>query len=48
MNHDGSAGAIVTGKLEVREAAAKLPGERPEEVVEANLSEDKTELEEIG
>jgi type I restriction enzyme S subunit len=37
---------IVTGKLDVREAAAKLPEEKPEEVVEADLSEDETELEE--
>jgi type I restriction enzyme S subunit len=38
---------IVTGKLDVREAAAKLPEENPEEVVEADLSEDESELEEI-
>ena len=38
---------IVTGKLDVREAAAKLPEEKPEEVVESDLSEDETELEEI-
>jgi type I restriction enzyme S subunit len=37
---------IVTGKLDVREAAAKLPDETPEEIVEADLSEDETELEE--
>jgi len=39
---------IVTGKLDVREAAAKLPEEKAEETVEADLSEDETELEEIG
>ena len=38
---------IVTGKLDVREAAAKLPEEKAEEIVEADLSEDETELEEI-
>lgn len=37
---------IVTGKLDVREAAGKLPQEKPEEVVEADLSGDETELEE--
>ena len=37
---------IVTGKLDVREAAAKLPKEKPEEVVEDDISEDETELEE--
>jgi type I restriction enzyme S subunit len=38
---------LVTGKLDVREAAAKLPEEKAEEIVEADLSEDETELEEI-
>jgi type I restriction enzyme S subunit len=37
---------IVTGKLDVREAAAKLP-EEAEEVIEADISEDESELEEI-
>ena len=37
---------LVTGKLDVREAAAKLPEEKPEEVGESDLSEDETELEE--
>jgi hypothetical protein len=36
----------VTGKLDVREAAAKLPDEQAEESVEADLSGDETELEE--
>ena len=41
---------IVTGKLDVREAAAKLPEEKAEEIVEAGVEEleDETELEEIG
>ena len=34
---------IVTGKLDVREAAAKLPEEKAEEIVEADLSEDELE-----
>ena len=38
---------IVTGKLDVREAAAKLPEEKPAEVVEADLFENETEQEEI-
>ena len=38
---------IVTGKLDVREAAAKLPEEKPDETAEADFSEDETELEEI-
>ncbi|MGL4399338.1 MAG: restriction endonuclease subunit S [Luteolibacter sp.] len=38
---------IVTGKLDVREAAAKLPEEKLEEVIEADISEDETELEEV-
>ena len=37
---------IVTGKLDVREAAAKLPEETPEEGVEVEFSEEETELEE--
>lgn len=37
---------IVTGKLDVREAAAKLPEENPDEVVEADISEEEAELEE--
>ena len=37
---------LVTGKLDVREAAAKLPEEKPAEVVEADLFENETEQEE--
>jgi len=40
---------VVTGKLDVRAAAAYLPEENLEEVAaEADLSEEETELEEIG
>ena len=38
---------LVTGKLDVREAAAKLPEEKFEEAVKADISEDQTELEEV-
>lgn len=41
---------IVTGKLDVCEAAAKLPEEKPEEIAEAEVEEpeDETKLEKIG
>ena len=41
---------IVTGKLDVREAAAKLPEEKLGEAIEAGVEEleEETELEEIG
>ena len=38
---------LVTGKLDVREAATKLPEEKFEEAVKADISEDQTELEEV-
>jgi type I restriction enzyme S subunit len=37
---------IVTGKLDVREAAAKLPEEKAEEIVEADTPEEELETEE--
>jgi type I restriction enzyme S subunit len=39
---------IVTGKLNVREAAAKLPEEKEEEFVDSEIPEDETETEEFA
>jgi type I restriction enzyme S subunit len=39
---------IVTGKLDVREAAAKLPEEKEEEIVDSEIPEDETETEEFA
>jgi type I restriction enzyme S subunit len=38
---------IVTGKLDVREAAAKLPEPVAEEAADSVISEEETELEEV-
>lgn len=40
---------VVTGKLDVRAAAAQLPKESPEEpATDPELSEEETEIEEVG